>query len=149
MYRIYVLLLVLVHCVCPTVVQAVSLIVGIPSSETTHEDEVWLTQESQLSPWSPKSSLNNFSFLTYGVGKRTELSMALTSLALPKTDNASLALGFKSWLPVLSEELPHHDIRLTYGYMLPVSLNGNGVGSWGFSHFSMQHPHLKPVLQLA
>jgi hypothetical protein len=131
---------------CPSLAEAVSLVVGIPSSETTHKDEVWLTHESQVSPWSDKSTLNNFSFLTYGVGKRTELSVAISNLSLPKTDNASLAVGFKSWVPVLEKQFPHHDIRLTYGSMAPISLQGDGVGAWGFSHLSAQHPRLKTRL---
>lgn len=31
--------------------QAVSLVVGIPSADTTHEGSIELTHESQLSPW--------------------------------------------------------------------------------------------------
>ena len=38
------------------------------------------------------------------------------------------------------------DVKITNGYMLPVSLQGNGVGSNFFSHLSFRLPKLKTRL---
>lgn len=123
--------------------EAVSLVVGIPSADTTHKGSFELTHESQLSPWKRKSVYNSFSFLTYGLTDRTEVAVSLNSLALPTTDNGSIGVGFKTWHPILRKHFPQHDIRLVGGQVLPASLHGDGLGSWTFGSVSMRVPKTK------
>jgi hypothetical protein len=120
--------------------QAVSLVVGIPSADTTHEGSIELTHESQLSPWKRNDSYNSFSFATYGVTDHTEVAVSLNSLALPTTNNGSIGVGFKTWHPLLSKQFPKHDIRVIGGQVIPASLHGDGLGSWTFGSVSARLP---------
>ncbi|MFM7468001.1 MAG: hypothetical protein ACKO37_00660 [Vampirovibrionales bacterium] len=131
--------------------EAVSLIVGIPSADTTPKKQVWLTHESQLSPWKTglgsdwkrRPDWNSFQFLTYGVSDRTELSFAASNIASKPEQTLHIAGGYKSYIPLLKKRFPKHDFRLIHGAMLPVSLRGKGLGYWAFTMASATLPRTK------
>jgi hypothetical protein len=127
-------------------VSAQSLIVGIPSPETTPKDHMMVTHESQLSPWSQKEPWNTFNFVTYGLTEHTELALSASNASLKNMDNFSLALGFKTTKPLFLDKFPKNELKVTLGQMVPVSLTGKGVGSWTFSTLSTRIPKTRTRL---
>lgn len=135
-------LLIISHFFFISKVQAQTLIVGVPSADTTPKDEILVTHESQLAPWNRRSWWNSYSFLTYGLNERTEIALSLSNLEAPKTDNLSLSAGFKTSIPVLTR-YPKWRNKITVGSFVPVSLQGEGVGNWSFGHYSVFIPKTK------
>jgi hypothetical protein len=131
--------------------EAVSLIVGMPSADTTPKKQLLLTHESQLSPWKTglgsdwkrRPDWNSFQFLTYGTSDRTELSFAASNIASKPEETLHIAGGYKSYIPILEKKFPKHQFRLIHGAMLPVSLRGQGLGYWAFTMGSVTLPRTK------
>lgn len=121
-------------------------IINLPSADLTPKGQYFVMNESFLRPWQPDASWKTTNFFTYGLSEKTELAVTTFNAGLPKTDSLTVAFGFKSVLPLLKERFPHREIKLTGGYMLPVSLQGRGVGSYGYSHLSGRLPKLKTRL---
>ena len=82
--------------------RAQSLIVGIPNAEVTRPGKWFGTHESQFGAVSPRESWNSFTFVTYGVGRHTELAVSVLNVASPASGNRTVSAGFKSALPVAS-----------------------------------------------
>ena len=127
---------------------AQSLIVGIPNAEVVHKNHYLLAHESQINWWNQQDEAgnrqtkwNSFSFACYGIGNNTELNVTLFNLGLPASGNRTLGLGAKSIYP-LPDILPGWEITGIYGAMLPISLNGQGVGIWGYGGLSARLPLL-------
>jgi hypothetical protein len=102
--------------------------------------------ESFVRPWAPKRSWKTTNFFTLGLSKQTELAITTFGAGLPKTDNFTVAFGFKSVFPLLKNRFPQQEFKLTGGYMVPVSMQGRGVGSYGYTHLSGRLPRLKTRL---
>lgn len=120
-----------------------SLIVGIPSPDTTPKHSFMLTHESQFARKEPDNSLgwNSFSFVTYGLDDSTELSLSLNNLSAPKMSNLSLGPGIKKVFPLFRESAPKSEFKWTVGTTLPLSLQGQGVvGNWSYSTLSTRLP---------
>lgn len=134
---------------CFLTAEAVTLIVGIPSPETTPKKELLLTHESQLGPWRTgreHPDWNSFTFFTYGITDKTELSFAINNIGVPGSERLGIAPGFKTYRPILTKRFPHADLRVTGGAMMPVSLRGDGVGYWTFVTLSGRVPKLRTRL---
>jgi hypothetical protein len=121
-------------------------IINLPSADLTPKGQYFVMNESFLRLRQPGASWKTTNFFTYGLSDTTELAVTTFDAGLPKTENLTVALGFKSVIPLLKERFPARDFKLTGGYMLPVSLQGNGVGSYGYSHLSGRLPKLKTRL---
>lgn len=135
----------------PSALGAQSLIVGIPNAEATPHGAWFFTHESQVVPTAPRS-WNTFQFLTYGIGHvgrrlapgglETELALSFVNFGRPATGNRTIAGGLKSVFAFPTGALHRWEARLTGGAMLPVSLDGLGVGSWLYTSASVRLPRL-------
>jgi hypothetical protein len=118
-----------------------SLIAGIPNADVAHKGKLELTHETQLNFWSEdQTRWNSFNFLCYGVGKNTELTVNLLNLSNQPGSNTSTALGFKSYVPILTNLFSKSDVRLTFGTNLQYSFPRRDWGYWAYSHLSTRLP---------
>lgn len=126
--------------------QAQQLIISIPNADITPNNEYVFTGESQLKI-EKESGTENFMFGTYGVGYCTELALSAYNMKIPQSSvNPSVAPGFKTSLQIFREKLDKRQVKLTGGQMIPVSLSGEGIGSWTYGHLSFRLPVLNTRL---
>lgn len=121
-------------------------IFNVPSADVTPEGRLFLQHESQFRGWKPGRFLSNTEYSSYGLGHNTELDMTLFNVNVPASDNITLGVGFKTAIPLLEKKLPDEEVKLTVGSMLPISLQGDGVGNWSYSHLSARLPKVKTRL---
>jgi hypothetical protein len=124
---------------------AQSLIVSVPSTDVTREDVTMIAHESQVNAWGqPHAYWNSFTFATRGIGSNVELAATLYGVSRPASGNVALALGFKHRTP-LAPGSPWEPV-VAVGQMFPMSLSGEGVGTWTFGVASVRLPGLKTRL---
>lgn len=126
--------------------EAQQTIFNVPSADIAQKREIFLQHESQFNPIPNDQFWSGTHYGTLGIGYNTELDMTLFNVSTPSSDNISLGLGFKSAIPIFTKELPKQEIKLTVGEMIPVSLQGEGVGNWTYSHVSLKLPKIKTRL---
>lgn len=137
----------LVLLVTPRDARAQQAIVSMPSADITPRGELFFMHETQARPWGQKY-WNTTHFFTAGVGGNTELALTLFNWGIPSTRNMTMALGFKSALPVLEGRLPVLEPKLTVGAMLLSSASGRGLGHWAYAHASFRIPRLQTRISL-
>jgi hypothetical protein len=123
-----------------------SLIVGIPSADITPKGEFALAHESQLNRFQVGTYWNSFTFATYGIGRNTELASSAYGFSIPGSGNRALGFGLKSMYPIKTSFAQKWQLKLTGGFMLPVSFNGKGVGYWLYSNGSLRVPRARTRL---
>lgn len=110
-------------------------IFNVPSADVTEKGTIFLQHESQFS--------GDFGLFTnyaaYGVGRNTEIDLTLFGIGTNNVKNEVLGIGFKTSLPIHKK----NDTRFTFGHIIPVSLRGNGVGGFSYSHLSTRLPKIK------
>lgn len=121
-------------------------IFNVPSADVTPEGKLFLQHESQFRPWKPGRFVSNTEYSALGIGHNTELDMTLFNVNAPASDNITLGVGFKSAIPILRKQLPDQEVKLTLGTVVPVSLQGEGVGNWSYTHLSARIPKVKTRL---
>ncbi|WP_298272871.1 hypothetical protein [Gemmatimonas sp.] len=126
----------------PSAVGAQQAIINLPSADQTPRGKQFVMHETQLAGTKPTAWAMTH-FYTYGVTDRFELAATLYNLRTPRSDNVTLGLGFKGAQRLFTDRLARREVQLTYGYMLPVSLQGRGVGTWAYSHLSARIPMLE------
>ena len=103
-------------------------IFDVPSADITEAGMIYLQHESQFS--------GNFGLFTnyagYGIGKNLEIDATLFGVGTKKVRNEVLGIGFKSSFPIHEKS----ETKITFGHLIPVSLRGNGVGGYTYSHIS-------------
>ncbi|MBI1858305.1 MAG: hypothetical protein HYR97_04245 [Candidatus Melainabacteria bacterium] len=72
-------------------------------------------------------------------GKYTELDLTLFGVGTKNIRNEVLGVGFKTALPIHKES----ETKFTFGNIIPISLRGNGVGGYAYSHLSTRLKKLK------
>lgn len=117
-------------------------IVTFPSADITDERTLFTMKESQLRLWGDQPMWNATFFITYGIGYHTELAATFFNIGVPSTDQASLAIGSKSALPLFADKLPWLDLKFTAGLMGLISLDARGGGHWIYTHLSFRLPKL-------
>jgi hypothetical protein len=130
----------------PSPVAAQQTIYNVPSADITPEGQLFLQHESQFRAWEPGHFVDNTEYSAYGIGHHTELDATLFNVNAPVSDNITLGLGFKTTIPLLEERLPEEELKWTIGTIVPVSLQGDGVGNWSYSHLSARLPRVKTRL---
>lgn len=107
----------------------------VPSADVTEAGMIFLQHESQFS--------NNFGLFTnygaYGIGKNTEIDLTLFGVGTKKVRNEVLGIGFKKIFPIHEKS----ETKFTFGTLVPISLKGNGVGGYFYSHLSTRLPKVK------
>ena len=108
---------------------------NVPSADVLEKGQVFVQHESQFS--------TNFGLHTeysaLGIGKHTELDLTLFGVGTRNVRNEVLGVGFKTSLPIHEKS----ETKLTFGTLVPVSLRGNGVGGYTYSHLSTRLPKIK------
>lgn len=111
---------------------------NVPSADVLEKGQVFVQHESQFS--------TNFGlhteYASYGIGKHTELDLTLFGVGTRNVSNETLGLGFKTVLPIHEKS----ETKITFGNIIPISLRGNGVGGYAYSHLSTRLPKLKTRL---
>jgi hypothetical protein len=123
-------------------------IFNVPSADVTPPGRVYLEHESQFRPWGADRFWLGTHYTAIGVGKNTEIDVDLFNVQSPASDNISLGVGFKSVLPLWKRRWPERELKLTVGSMVPVSLEGHGVGNWTYVHASGRLPRLRTRLTI-
>ncbi|MDX1918668.1 MAG: hypothetical protein SFT81_05965 [Candidatus Caenarcaniphilales bacterium] len=116
----------------------------MPNADITHKGESTLTFESQIK--TQKAGSDNFAFYTYGVGYDTELALSAYNVSIPRTSDLVIAPGFKTSKQLFKKTFPEREIKFTFGTMVPVSLQGEGVGVFTYGHMSYRIPKLNTRL---
>ena len=113
-------------------------IFNVPSADITEAGMIFFQHESQFS--------NNFGLFTnygaYGIGKNTEIDITLFEVGTHNVRNENLGIGFKKIFPLHEKS----ETKLTFGHLIPISLRGNGVGGYTYSHLSTRLPKIKTRL---
>lgn len=121
-------------------------IFNVPSADVTPKGSIFLQHESQFRLWKPGKFWVGTHYAAVGIGYNTDLDATLFNVSSPRSDNIALGLGFKSFFPLLANDFPEREFKLTVGGMVPISLQGKGAGGWGYSHLSGRLPHLNTRL---
>lgn len=127
----------------PKSARAQQAIVTMPSADITDPRVVFAMKESQLRLWGREPMWNATFFLTYGLGYHSELALTFFNIGVPATDNASMAMGYKTALPLFADRHADLELKLTFGAMGIVSLDAQGYGYWLYSHLSGRLPRLE------
>ena len=110
-------------------------IFNVPSADITEKGMIFLQHESQFS--------NKFGLFTnygaYGIGKNTEIDLTLFQIGTHNVRNENLGIGIKKIFPLHEKS----ETKLTLGHLIPISLRGNGVGGYTYSHLSTRLPKIK------
>jgi hypothetical protein len=125
-------LLVVVLFVTPFASRGQSLIVGIPSTDTTPEKKKAIAFEAQHRSWGGRpTEWAGFVFGTYGVSPTLELAVSAINLQSPRTArNESVIAGYKkSWL--LREDATVL-AKASVGQMAGASLAGRSLPHWNY-----------------
>jgi hypothetical protein len=122
---------------------AQSVIISAPNVDITPKGEVMVAHESQFNRFSGgKNYWNSFTFGTVGLGKNTEFATTLYGLGRPSSGNNSLGFGLKH-RPLNIHTKSGWHIESTAGFMVPVSLSGNGTGYWFYGNVGARAPKTK------
>jgi hypothetical protein len=123
-------------------VWAQQTIFNVPSADILPEGQGMVQHESQFRPWRPGAFWNGTHYGVYGLGHNTEANITLFNVSAPASNNIALGIGLKTALPLLEKKMPQEELKLTLGQMIPVSLEGRGVGNWSYAHLSGRVPKL-------
>ena len=133
-----IILIILILILYPNKSFAQQTIFNVPSADITEKGMIFFQHESQFS--------NNFGLFTnygaYGIGKNTEIDVTLFEVGTHNVRNENLGIGFKKIFPLHEKS----ETKLTFGHLIPVSLRGNGVGGYTYSHLSTRLPKIKTRL---
>ena len=110
-------------------------IFNVPSADVTEKGMIFVQHESQFSD---KFGLHT-EYGAFGIGKNTEIDVTLFGVGTRDVRNEFLGIGFKKFI-LLNEK---NETKLTFGSLVPISLRGNGVGGYAYSHLSARLPKLK------
>ncbi len=128
------------------IAQAQQTVFNAPSADVMPLGETFLQHESQFRTWQPGRFIVNTEYYAHGIGHNIELNATLFNLNAPPSDNIALGLGFKKIVPLLPKKWPQRELKLTVGEIVPISLQGEGVGNWTYAHLSGRVPKLKTRL---
>lgn len=117
---------------------------NVPSADVLSKTELGFTHYSQYAkPLSDDSVYNTVNGAMLGIGYNTEIDATLFNVSVPESSNISIGLGTKTVVPILKKEFPEQEFKVTFGEILPVSLQGEGLGDWTYGHFSFKFPKIK------
>jgi hypothetical protein len=125
---------------------ATETIFNVPSADITPKGRIYLLEEAQTTPWWQDDLFYSTTYATYGVGHNTELNAILFNVGSPATEDISLGVGAKTAIPLLKEQFPKREFKLTVGSQVLIGLEGNNVGNWTYAHLSGRVPKLNTRL---
>lgn len=139
-FKIYIIVLCL--CFACSQADATQTVFNVPSADVMDKGHVFVQEEAQFTPWETNNAFYSTTYGALGIGHNTELSTILYNVGSPATENISLAVGFKSAIPIpyLKEKFPEREFKFTIGSSMLLGLEGNGVGNWTYAHVSGRVP---------
>lgn len=108
-------------------------IFNVPSAEITKKNETFLQHQSQFRVKDPQNFVNATNYLARGIGYNTEIDVTQFNLSSPSSKNITLATGFKTVFLLPFKQLKNYQPKIIFGSMIPMSLQGQGVGNWTYS----------------
>jgi hypothetical protein len=130
----------------PSSAGAQQAIITMPSADTTPARQFFAMHESQLRLWGPSPVWAGTYFLTYGIGSNTELAVTLFDIGVDRRGalygNATLAAGFKSWVPIAHRQAPALELGIITGGMGLASIRDGSFGGWMYAIPCMRLPVL-------
>lgn len=129
-------------------VSAQQTVFNVPSADVTEKGHFFVQQEVQFRGWGEDAFFNGTSFTSYGIGHNTDINVDLFNVSAPASHNITMGVGFKTSMPIagLKEKFPEREIKLTVGSNVLISLEGQGVGNWTYTHLSGRVPKLNTRL---
>lgn len=115
-------------------------IFNVPSADVTKKDKTFLQHESQFRLKDPQEFANITNYFARGIGYNTEIDVTQFNLSSPASKNVTLAAGFKSFFLLPFEELQDYQPKIILGSMIPMSLQGKGIGNWTYASGSFFLP---------
>ena len=110
-------------------------IFNVPSADVTEKGQLFLEHESQFS-----NSFGLFThYVAYGLGRYTALNLTFSGVGTKNVRDEILNIGSKTVFPLYKES----ETKFTAGYLIPISLRGNGVGGYAYTHLSRRLPKIK------
>jgi hypothetical protein len=113
-------------------------IFNVPSVEITQKNKTFLQHESQFRGENHGEFYNSANYFAHGIGNNTEIDVTQFNLSSPASQNISIGVGAKTVFE-LDKENPYQH-KIMFGAMLPISLQGNGVGHWLYGAYSITLP---------
>ena len=110
-------------------------IFNVPSADVTEKGHLFLEPEAQFSD---KFGLFT-GYVAYGIGHHTALNLTVTGVGTRNIRDELLCLGSKTYVKLHEKS----ETKFTAGYLIPISLRGNGVGGYAYSHLSTRLPKIK------
>lgn len=129
-----------------TPVYAQQTIFNVPSADVTPKGRVFVQNEAQTRFFGTQQYYNATQYAAVGIGFNTEIDTTLVNLSAPDSNNMSLGVGFKTYLPLLTKRYAAREFKWTTGTLVPISLDGRGVGNWTYTHLSGRLPCLNTRL---
>jgi hypothetical protein len=113
-------------------------IFNVPSADILEKDKNFLQHESQFRSRDPEKFWNATNYFARGIGYNTELDVTQFNLSTPSSKNVSLGIGTKTAL--FFDEKDPYKTKTIIGFMLPISLQSQGVGHWFYASESLVLP---------
>jgi hypothetical protein len=116
-------------------------IINVPSDALTPEGRSFVMHESQIVPREvPSWQMTHF--YCYGWSKHTELTVTNYQFDDLGSPTNVTGFGFKSVYDLFkeSERLEALHVKLTFGHIIPVSMQSKGVGYFTYGHFAFDVP---------
>jgi len=113
-------------------------IFNVPSADILEKDKNFLQHESQFRSKDPDKFWNSANYFAHGIGHNTELDITQFNLSTPASNNVTIGIGGKTAL--FFDEKDPYQIKTIVGFMLPISLQSNGVGHWFYASESVVLP---------
>ena len=127
-------------CVVAVPCFAQQTIFNVPSADITEPSKFFFQHQSTVRAVNPGRSWVQTDALGYGVGFNTEADVTVTNISLPTGHNEVIGVGFKTALPLFSEEAKAEEFRATFGEFVPLAVRDHTVGSWTYAHLSGKIP---------
>ena len=113
-------------------------IFNVPSADVLEKGKNFLQHESQFRTKDNGHYWNVLNYYAHGIGGNTEIDVTQMNLSTPASDNVTVGIGTKTSLPW--KENDPYQIKTTIGFMLPISLQDQGVGHWIYATQSITLP---------
>lgn len=108
-------------------------ILNVPSADVAAKKRIFVQHESQFRTKRKGRFWNSTNYLTTGIGHNTELTATYFNLGSLSHNNDTIALGFKSALPLQIDEIKKYQPKIIVGSAAAISVQGNGVGNWSYA----------------
>lgn len=113
-------------------------IFNVPSADILEKDKNFLQHESQFRSKDPDKFWNATNYFGHGIGNNIELDVTQFNLSTPASNNVAIGIGGKTAL--FFDENDPYKIKTIVGFMLPISLQNQGVGHWFYASESIFLP---------